>query len=54
MDIAQPIIHDRHIVKKAFELFKSQNVWKKNFNTMDSTSSVVDNPFDLSFNTQKI
>jgi len=49
MDIAQPIIHDRHIVKKAFELFKSQNVWKKNFNTMDSTSSVVDNPFDPIF-----
>ena len=24
MDIKQPIIHDRHLVKKAFELFKSQ------------------------------
>ncbi len=24
MDIKQPIIHDRHVVKKAFELFKSQ------------------------------
>ena len=25
MDITQPIIHDRHIVKEAFKLFKSQN-----------------------------
>ena len=24
MDIIQPVIHDRHVVKKAFELLKSQ------------------------------
>ena len=31
MDISQPIIHDRHIVKQYFENMKSQNIYEKAF-----------------------
>jgi len=36
MDITQPIIHDRHLVKEAFKLFKSQN-----------ESNIFEHPKDL-------
>ena len=31
MDISQPIIHDRHVVKQYFENMKSQNIYEKAF-----------------------
>ena len=31
MDIRQPIIHDRHVVKQYFENMKSQNIHKSAF-----------------------
>ena len=39
MDIKQPIIHDRHVVKKAFEMFKSQT--KPNIFNQPSDLTIV-------------
>jgi len=39
VDIRQPIIHDRHIVKRAFEMFKSQN--KPNMFNQPSDLTIV-------------
>jgi len=39
VDIKQPIIHDRHVVKKAFEMFKSQT--KPNIFNQPSDLTIV-------------